>query len=169
MTDLATRIGQLECMTPAGLRRVYESVFGEPSRSNNRRWLIRRIAWRLQSEAEGGLSERARTRAVELARDADVRARPPGDFLGSGPTLGAGLRTVTGELREVRDERLPLPGAVLTRNHGGKVHRVTVLSNGFEYEGTCYRSLTKVANAITGSHWNGYAFFGLTGKGARDG
>lgn len=76
--EVLARIGHLEHMTPAGLREVYREVFGEPSRSNNRRWLSRRIAWRLQAQAEGGLTERAKRRAEELARDADVRSRPRG-------------------------------------------------------------------------------------------
>tara|TARA_R110000782_G_scaffold20675_2_gene55769 strand:+ start:11555 stop:12055 length:501 start_codon:yes stop_codon:yes gene_type:complete len=165
MTDtLAIQIHALEHMTPAGLRRRYAEVFGEACRSNNRRWLVRRIAWRLQSNAEGGLSERAKRRAAELARDQDLRLRPPTD---RGPQLGAGLRTVSGTLVPRVDTRLPVAGTVLTRAHLGVEHRVLVLPNGFEHDGTVYRSLSAVAHAITGSHWNGFRFFGLVGPGDR--
>ncbi|MCC5823403.1 MAG: DUF2924 domain-containing protein [Phycisphaerales bacterium] len=158
--SLASRIATLEHLTPAGLREVYAEVFGEPSRSNNKRWLIRRIAWRMQAQAEGGLSERARARAEELARDEDLRVRPPSD---RGPGLGASLRTVTGTVvPRPPDARLPVAGTVLVRPHKGVDHRVTVLAEGFEHEGAVYRSLSAVAHAITGSHWNGYHFFGLT-------
>lgn len=157
---LAIEIETLEAMTPSDLRERYAAVFGEPSRSNNRRWLVRRIAWRLQALEAGDLSERARARAAELARDADLRSRPPGDFAHRGPALGAALRTVSGQVVR-RDDRVPVVGTVLVRPYQGTDHRVTVLTNGFEYGGTVYRSLSAVAYAITGSHWNGYHFFGL--------
>src|SRR5918995_6741292 len=67
----------LRRMTPAQLRVHYLEVFGEPSRSGNRDFLFKRIAWRVQSLAEGTLSERARRRAEELVRDADVRTTLP--------------------------------------------------------------------------------------------
>jgi site-specific DNA recombinase len=51
----------------------FEAVFGEPCRSRHKQYLVRRIAWRLQANAEGGLSERARKRAEELACDAEIR------------------------------------------------------------------------------------------------
>src|SRR5829696_9474154 len=73
-------IAALGRMTVAQLREKYLEVSGEPSRSGNRDFLFKRIAWRIQSLAEGTLSERARRRAEELARDADVRLtipRPP--------------------------------------------------------------------------------------------
>src|ERR1022692_3187326 len=59
------------------LRARYAEVFGETTAANNKVWLIRRIAWRLQALAEGDLSERARRRAEELANDADLRLSPP--------------------------------------------------------------------------------------------
>jgi hypothetical protein len=154
-------IEDLDGMSAARLREVYREVFGEATRSGNRRWLARRIAWRMQAEAEGDLTERARRRAEELARDADLRSRPPTD---RGPTLGANLRTVTGKVVRRPDDRVPLPGTVLTREFKGETHRVTVLQSGFEYEGETYRSLTAIADKITGAHWNGFHFFGLDRK-----
>src|ERR1022692_3022797 len=59
------------------LRTRYAEVFGETTAANNKVWLIRRIAWRLQALAEGDLSERARRRAELLANDADLRLSPP--------------------------------------------------------------------------------------------
>lgn len=60
-----------------------------------------------------------------------------------------------------RDSRLPVVGTVLTREYKGKKIAVTVLDKGFEYKGEVYRSLTAVADTVTGSHLNGYRFFGL--------
>lgn len=163
MSDtLTARIEALHGMTPAALREVYREVFGEASRSNNRAWLVRRIAWRMQAQAEGGLSERAKARAAELARDEDLRLRPPTD---RGPGLGSSLRTVTGKVVARTDSRVPVAGSVLVRPYRGVDQRVVVLSEGFEYEGKVYRSLSAVAQAITGGHWNGYGFFGLTKPG----
>ncbi|QOJ01910.1 MAG: DUF2924 domain-containing protein [Phycisphaeraceae bacterium] len=78
---------------------------------------------------------------------------------------GARLVTITGRLASAGTDRLPAPGTVLRRSFKGAEHEVTVLPNGFEYEGKAYRSLSAVATAITGSHWNGFLFFGLTKKG----
>lgn len=154
-------LAALECLTARELREMYERIFSEAARSNNRRWLLRRIAWRMQLLAEGDLAQRtadrARDKAATLARDADLRVRPP-----SGPTdNGLPERVVVGQVSPGRDERVPPPGAVLVRVFKGREHRVTVRANGFEYAGEIYRSLSAVAHAISGSHWNGYHFFGL--------
>src|SRR5688500_9146550 len=118
-------------MTPAELRAKYLEVFGEPSRSGNKDFLFKRIAWRVQSLAEGGLSERARRRAEELARDADIRTTCPKS---PAATTGAPTRTVTRAAPTAHD-RLPIPGTVLTRKYRGKQVEVKVLPNGFEHEG----------------------------------
>lgn len=156
--ELHDELDELHTLPVGKLRDRYETVFAEPARSNNRQWLVRRIAWRLQSQAEGRFTDRARRRAELLARDEDLRVRPPRD---RGPSLGAELRTVSGRVVGGRDCRLPVPGSVLTRDYKGLEHRVLVLADGFEYRGITYRSLSAVAHAITGSHWNGYRFFGL--------
>jgi hypothetical protein len=64
-------------------------------------------------------------------------------------------------LRET-DSRLPLPGALLTRKWKGRTLLVEVLAQGFRYENRHYSSLSAIAVAITGTRWNGLAFFGLT-------
>jgi len=169
-SHIQKELAALEDMTTRELRERYEEVFGEAARSSNQRWLIRRIAWRIQALAEGDLAartvERVRDKALALARDADLRVRPPaGPIDDHGPE-----RTVSAAIPAGRDERVPPPGAVLVREFRGREHRVTVRANGFEYRGDSYRSLSAVAHAISGSHWNGFHFFGLgkrTLKGAR--
>jgi hypothetical protein len=47
------------------------------------------------------------------------------------------------------------------REWKGRTYEVTVVHGGFEYEGRRYKSLTAIATTITGTHWNGRAFFGL--------
>jgi hypothetical protein len=68
-------------------------------------------------------------------------------------------RSVVGVMRRARDGRLPLIGGVLSRVYQGKEYVVEVLENGFGYDGKRYLSLSAVAHAITGTHWNGFRFF----------
>ena len=109
------------------------------------------IAWRLQADAEGDLTERARRRAQELADDAEVRVMAPRGSVCPEP---AGRPAS-------RDPRLPAPGAVLVREYKGRVLRVLVTEDGFEWGGQRYASLSAVARAVTGSHLNGFRFFRL--------
>lgn len=158
-------LAALSSLSVSELRERYAQVYGEPTRSGNKQWLLRRVAWRMQALREGDLSERARRRAAELARDVDVRVRPPkGDDRDATRAPAPRVLSISGQLTTRADRRLPPPGTVLRRTHKGVEHLVTVLADGFEYEGRVHRSLTSVATAITGSHWNGYLFFGLTAK-----
>ncbi len=151
----------LRRLTVGGLRDKYREVFGEESRSNHKDFLFRRIAWRLQANAEGGLSERARRRALEIANDADLRIRAPKD-LGSGDAARRNAVTAINAVGGRRDSRLPAAGTLLTRDFKGQTYVVKVLEDGFEYEGRQYRSLSAIAGEITGTRWNGFLFFGLT-------
>ncbi len=155
MKSIATQIARLQHLTPMELRDKYLTVFGEPSRSGNKSYLVKRIAWRVQANAEGGIPERAHKRAVELARDADLRLNPP-----------RADQSCDEPPPPNRAPGQPMPGTVLRRDYKGRTILVTVLDRGFEFEGQSYRSLSAVARAVTGSHWNGRLFFGLTGKGA---
>jgi hypothetical protein len=152
---IAAEIARLEAMTITKVIERFESLFGEKCRSRNRRYLIRRIAWRLQANAEGGLSERALKRAAQIGLDSEVRVTPPRDQ--------KPCRNISAEVqsRIVLDQRLPPAGSMLHREYKGRQIRVLVLKSGFEYEGQIFKSLTAVANAITGSHVNGFQFFRL--------
>jgi hypothetical protein len=79
--QIREEIERLRSLTTAQLKEKYREVFGEESRSNHKQFLFRRIAWRIQANALGGLSERARQRALEIANDADLRIRAPKNFL----------------------------------------------------------------------------------------
>jgi hypothetical protein len=130
-------------------------VFGETTNANNCPWLIKRIVWRQQAQAESGLSERARQRALELANDADLRLNPPRDEAEALPAIQT--QTITLPLQA--DQRLPVAGTVLTRPYKGRVVQVLIRPDGFEFEGQLYPSLSAAARAITGSHCNGFLFF----------
>jgi hypothetical protein len=152
--NLVNEVAALERLSVGQLRQRFAELFGETTAASNRTWLIKRIAWRLQALAEGDLSERARRRAAELARDADLRLNPP-------PSKAT---TTTPPPEPVSvptpvDHRLPPPGTILTRPYKGQLVQVQVLTEGFAYAGRVYPSLSAVAKAVTGSHTNGFLFF----------
>ncbi|HYH67848.1 MAG TPA: DUF2924 domain-containing protein [Urbifossiella sp.] len=155
---LAKELAALDRMTAAELRDKYAAVFGEPAASGNRAWLARRVGWRVQALAEGDLTDRAKARAVELARDADLRLTAPKEQ----PERAAHAAPVAAVL----DPRLPGVGTVLSRQYKGGEVRVKIAADGFEYAGDRYGSLSAVAKAVTGTHTNGFLFFRLTRGGA---
>ncbi len=159
---LREEIEGLSRMTVPQLRRKYVAAFGEETRSCNKDFLRKRIAWRLQAMAYGGLSERARRRAEELANDADLRVRAPRASCRRGAAM-ARHRADTKPARRTRDPRLPPPGELLVREFNGMTVVVRVLEDGFEHGGRLYRSLSPIVRQVTGTNWNGFLFFGLTG------
>lgn len=161
--NIRREVSAMQRMTVKQLRERYEDVFGEACRSNHKQWLVKRIAWRLQANDEGDLSERALRRAAELANDADLRMKAPPD---KKPPASSG-RTVTSDMTTKHDSRVPMPGTVLSREYKGRMVQVTVRPDGFEYDGEVFRSLSAVAKAITGTHTSGFLFFRLNGKGGR--
>ena len=154
-------IDGLRHQTVGQLKVKYRQVFGLESRSNHKQFLVRRIAWRLQAEAEGDLSERARQRALALAQETELRIRAPQSFLRE-------MSGATGKWRgDARDRRLPIPGTWLTRQFQGQTVAVEVLEQGFRYEERVYKSLSAVARHVTGTQWNGFVFFGIEGSAER--
>ncbi|MGB9455630.1 MAG: DUF2924 domain-containing protein [Bryobacteraceae bacterium] len=164
-TAVLVEIEKLRREGLGAMRQKYREVFGEETRCRHREHLFRRIAWRLQALSEGDLTERARERAKELARDADLRMIAPRDFF---TVEGAPVRTTCKESSRPADCRLPLPGTLLQREWKGRTLLVEVLPDGFRFENHAYPSLSAVALAATGTRWNGLAFFGLTGKGRKE-
>lgn len=157
------QLDALEHMTTMELGDKFKELYGHACRTRHRQYLIRKVAWRIQANAMGGLSERAKKRAAELANDADVRVMVPKTVLG--PNEGPG-HTVRATVRdgERRDPRLPSPGTAIIRQYKGRLIRVLVLEDGegFGWDGERYRTLTAVAKKVTGGHINGFRFFRLT-------
>ena len=158
-TAVLMEIESLRRASLAVLRDKFREVFQEETRCRHREHLFRRIAWRLQAQAEGDLSERARARAQEIAQDAGLRMVAPRDFFLLGGEL---IRTTRGDRNRSDDSRLPLSGTLLRRTWKGRTLLVEVLDKGFRYENRHYPSLSAIAVAVTGTRWNGLAFFGLT-------
>ena len=166
LDEINRRLEAIQAMTVSELREEYERVFDEPSASRNRRYLVKRICYRVQEIEEGGLSQLARRRIDQLARNAPIRRR----LLSLAPPLPVEVEPPTpapeidaeplgaAPARE-KDARLPAVGTVLRKVYREAQHDVTVLDDGFEMEGKHYRSLSGVARAITGTAWNGFLFF----------
>lgn len=137
------------------LQKEYEALFnGQKASSDNKVYLIRRIAYQLQEIEYGGLSQKAQKKLKELMAVYD-------------PINNKTLRpkfTVETQTRvnaRGRDRRLPIPGSVILKEYKNMNIQVKVLTNGFEYNGKIYKTLSSIAEEITGAHWNGYHFFNL--------
>ena len=161
--NVGKEITALKKMTVPELRKRYAETFGEGTTSRHKEFLVRRILWRLQANQEGGLSERARQRARELAADSDVRLTAPRM---SPPDAGPARTT---SIHFSSDQRLPMPGTIITRRYKDEIIEVRVLPRGFEYAGEVYRTLSAVARRVTGTHWNGFHFFRLRSTGNGNG
>jgi hypothetical protein len=160
VANTRAELAALGAMTVGELAAKFRELFGVPTRTRNKDYLRKRIAWRIQEQHEGGLSSRALERIAQLAPRAPARWREPIQ------------RTDAAECpaprkASARDPRLPPPGATLTRIHDGIEHRVTVLDDGFEFRGERHRSLSQIASLITGTPWNGFRFFFGNARGGR--
>jgi len=128
------------------LRKRWQKLYGRPAPKTFRRnLLVRGVAYQMQVEVHGGLSTATKRRLREIAEA--VRS-------GNQDTIVAGPQIK--------------PGTRLYRSWNDTTHSVTVLPDGFEWRGARYGSLSSVAKAITGTQWNGYAFFGLKRRPAKN-
>jgi len=137
--DLEGALASIQGINIKALRTVWQEWLDDPPpRCQSKEVLRRLLAWRAQAERFGGLSRDAKRRLKEL-----VAARDRGSTGVAAPSV------------------VLKPGAMLTREWRGVVHRVHVLEDGFALEGKHYPSLSLVARTITGARWSGPRFFGL--------
>lgn len=155
--NIKKEIAALKRMTVHQLQDKYFDVFGETTKGRHKQWLIKRIAWRMQVNEYGGLSDRAFARARGIANTADLRVIPPSDPTEVSEHTPDRMKL---DLKK-QDDRLPAPGLTIPRVYKGVEYVITVMEDGFEFEGEFYQSLTAIAKKITGQHWNGYRFFKL--------
>jgi hypothetical protein len=135
--SIAAQVAALPKTPTPELKRMWRELFDREPPGFSRNYLISRLAYRIQELAYGGLKPATRARLGELADALDPKA--------------ARKRVING----------PVVGTQLIREWRGVEHNVTVLADGFEWEGRRYKSLSAVARAITGTRWNGPMFFGL--------
>ena len=136
---LEAEIERLPALGLLGLRDRWRVLFGHPApKSLRRNFLARAVAYQMQAEAYGGLSVGTRRRLRDIANGARN---------GDGKTMlgSTCIRT----------------GTQMIRQWQNTIHTVTAVPGGFEWNGRTYKSLSAVANAITGTNWNGFAFFGV--------
>ena len=139
-TDIEARVLALDALTTADLRIEWRRLYRvTPPTRLSRDLLIRGVAYRVQERAHGGLSLTIKRRLRTLSEGSDQS---------SGLTA-----TPTVTLK---------PGTKLVREWHQHAHTVSVLADGFEYQGERYRSLTQIARRITGVHWSGPLFFGIS-------
>ena len=139
MSMLDAQLEELTVLTPAQLRARWREVHRSPAPDVGPDLLRRGIAYRLQERVHGKLSSVTLRKLERLARKLEA-----------------------GEDVLQRDVSLK-PGTRLMRSWHGTVHQVLVCDSGFEFDGRRYRSLSQIARDITGAHWSGPRFFGLTG------
>jgi Protein of unknown function (DUF2924) len=138
---LDVEIARLRDLDIAALRSRWHTVLGRrPPLHLPRHLLFRILAYRLQADQLGDLDDESR-RLLDR----------------SGSPEKAGQNAA----RRVADVRA---GTSLGREWNGRMHQVTVLADGFAWNGKTYPSLSQVAFAITGTRWNGPRFFGLRDK-----
>ena len=139
---LKAEIARLRDLDLPDLRAVWQKHYGTTApKTLRRKILILSIAWRIQADVAGGLKPATRKylrQVAEAARSGTV-VRPP-------PAL-----------------RIK-PGTKLMRVWQDKTHTVTALAEGFEWQGSRYRSLSEIARTITGTRWNGLVFFGVKSR-----
>ncbi|HPQ70632.1 MAG TPA: DUF2924 domain-containing protein [bacterium] len=148
MTDTALKqIAQIQKLPVEALREKWEVLFGTEAPAYSRPFLVKRLAYRIQELAHGGLSQQTRERVQKIAEDNgldEMAALPQG---------------------QPKKKGMPVVGTRLIREWNGGRYEVIVVRDGFEFEGKKYRSLTAITKVITGTHWNGPAFFGLRQNG----
>jgi hypothetical protein len=138
--SVVTQLASLKRMTVVELKTKWESLFSAPAPNNSRSYLELRLGYRIQELTLGGLSRETR-RTLDLLAD-EIEGR-------------------SGRKAVIADSRNPVVGTRLVREWDGVEHTVTVMKDGFDWQGRKFKSLSAVARAITGTQWNGYRFFGL--------
>jgi hypothetical protein len=137
------QVAELPDLDSEQLKERWRALFGSEPPAYNKSYLVKRLAYRIQELAYGGLSEAALAQLREALDQDDTDGN------------------ATRMQRRRRKPGMPVVGTRLVREWQGNRYEVTVVSGGFEFEGRKYRSLTAVTKAITGTHWNGPGFFGL--------
>ena len=157
-TSVIRQIHRLRQMTVGELQLEWMKVYGQPTRSRNKAFLWKRLAWRVQELQHGGLSDHARQRVRELAPGGFERARTPDWAVPEDDPAPEPAKPPR------RDPRLPAVGTVIVREYRGRRLRLTALDSGFELDGVVYASLSEAARAVTGARWSGPLFWGLRSR-----
>ena len=138
--SVLTQLAVLKNAPAEALKARWRELFDTEPPAYNRRFLESRLAYRIQELAYEGLSRETLDRLKAFAKQHANK---------------------TSVERKVKPILRPVAGTRLIREWQGVEYCVTVRSDDFEYQGRPYKSLSSVAQAITGTQWNGLVFFGL--------
>ena len=138
--SVLARVSALRATSTRDLKKRWRELFETEPPPYNRRFLESRLAYRIQELAYGGLKPQTLARLEALGEQLD----------------GGSIA-----LRRIRTDLKPITGTRLIREWQGVEYTVTVLKEGYEWQGRPYRSISAIARAITGTRWNGWVFFGL--------
>ena len=155
---------QLQTLTIKQLKAQIAELTGQTLKSNNRPYLIGKLTKALEAKAAAEAEQARNAKKAKTTRKAATKksekTAKAEKAEKSTKAEKAERRTRTSPRKAgERDPRLPAAGTVLEREHQGKKIRVTVLEDGFRYEGETYNSLSTVARVATGTIWNGFTFF----------
>jgi hypothetical protein len=162
------QIADLPKMNAPQLQAVHRELFGAEHPVSNCQHLRRKIAWHMQTTKDGGLAESVRRYAIAIARGTALRVRISDNVARRQAQIPLD-QTATTTVVQTRDARLPMPGSLIVKNYKAETVVVKVLDVGFEYDGRRFTSLSAIAGEITGTRWNGFAFFGLEREARRAG
>ena len=157
--DGLPQIADLPRMSAAQLQAVHRQLFGAEHPIANCQHLRRKIAWHVQAAKDAGLPESVRQYAIAIARGTELRLRISENA--SRRQAGGPLEQTATTVVQTRDSRLPMPGCLIVKKYKDQTLVVKVLNQGFEYDGRRFGSLSAIAGEVTGTRWNGFAFFGL--------
>jgi Protein of unknown function (DUF2924) len=159
-------IAQIQTLTIKQLKAQIAEVTGQTVKSNNRPYLVGKLAKALEAKAlkakAAAEAEQARyPKKAKTARKAATAKNEKAEKKAKAEKADKAERRTRTSPRKAgeRDPRLPAVGSVLEREHKGKKIRVTVLEDGFRYEGETYHSRSTIARVATGTIWNGFTFF----------
>ena len=141
------QIAELERMDVKQLKDKWEELFGNEAPGYNKRFFVKRLAYKIQENAYGGLPRETINQMKDILKEAGYDEQ--------------GLRKENKNDEKNKKPRVPVRGTRLVREWKGEIHEVLVIKNGFEYQGRKYKSLSAVAREITDTRWNGPKFFGL--------
>jgi len=147
------QIAELQRLPMSELMERWRVLMGTDPPSYNRPFLLKRLIYRVQELAYGGLPMHAYQEMDRVLSEAGY------DELGA-----AILPSQAHRPSPTRNPGHPIIGTRLVREWNGRQYEVLTTRDGFEFEGRPYKSLTAITKAITGTHWNGPRFFGLRCK-----
>ena len=161
MASVDEEIDRLDGLSSFELRTMWRRRWKQPPPMRlSKDMLVRGMAWKLQEAAFGGIGKADLRKLAALAKAAESR-RAVEDSGEAGAVGLAGFAKPVSSSSAVSTVILR-EGNRLVREWNGTTHTVLVLASGFEWQGRQYRSLSQIAEAITGAHWSGPRFFGLT-------